>query len=155
VGRVFSEAYCSYLAGFFDADGAIMACIEKHHEKKFGFRVRLIIKIAQKNRCFLETIQAELKCGYVRLNRNVYEYDIKNQEDVLSFIDLVFPYVRLKKVQLQLAREIACKLKGMTTFQHLLEIAQLADTLSSFNVRSKNRRKNYVAKIQENIPRND
>lgn len=87
-----SAVDCAYIAGFFDADGAIMACIEKHSEKKFGFRIRLTIKITQKSKNLLEEIQKQIGLGYVRANRAVYEYDIKDQQDVGAFIDLIYPY---------------------------------------------------------------
>ena len=47
VGKISNEAGRAYLAGLIDGDGAIMATIEKHSEKKIGFRVRLEIKITQ------------------------------------------------------------------------------------------------------------
>ena len=40
-------------------------------------------------------------------------------------------------------------------FADLLKIARLADSLSRLNVRSKNRRKNFTAMIQENPSSND
>ena len=43
VGKGCSEVDRAYLAGFLDADGAIMAIIEKHQEKKFDFRIRIIM----------------------------------------------------------------------------------------------------------------
>ena len=46
VGKNYSEVELAYASGFIDADGAIMACIEKHSEKKFGFRVRVILKVS-------------------------------------------------------------------------------------------------------------
>ena len=48
VGKNYSEVKLAYASGFIDADGAIMACIEKHSEKKFGFRVRVVLKVSQK-----------------------------------------------------------------------------------------------------------
>ncbi len=132
-----------------------MASIEKHHEKKFGFRVRLSIKIAQKDKFLLDEIQRDLNYGYVRLNRNVHEYDIKNQEHIIEFIDLIYPYSRIKRNQLVLAREIASKVKCIDSKDDLYKVALLADALAAFNVRSKNRRKNYATKIQVGIPRND
>ena len=35
VGKNYSEVELAYASGFIDADGAIMACIEKHNEKRF------------------------------------------------------------------------------------------------------------------------
>ena len=106
VGKKYSAVNCAYLAGLFDGDGAIMACIEHHKEKKFRFRVRIYIKISQKNKRILEKLQQELNCG-----RN-------SKKD-------------------------------------LIKIAQLADSLSSYNIRSQKRRKNYASKIQEYFSSND
>lgn len=153
VGRILSETDRAYLAGLFDADGAIMACIESHSEKKYGFRVRLFIKIAQKNKSFLEKIQRELSWGSVRLNRRVYEYDIRDQKDIISFIDLIYPYSRLKKSQLKIAYKIANSKIGSK--RQLIKIARLADSLAKLNVRSPGRRKNFAQKILESVPRND
>lgn len=45
VGKDASEVDWAYTAGFLDGDGAIMATIERHPEKRFGFRVRVCVKI--------------------------------------------------------------------------------------------------------------
>ena len=49
MGQDISEVILSYTAGFLDADGAIMATIERHKEKLYGFRVRVIVKITQRD----------------------------------------------------------------------------------------------------------
>ena len=41
VGKDATEVERAYLAGLIDADGAIMAVIERHKETKFRFRVRI------------------------------------------------------------------------------------------------------------------
>lgn len=146
-----SEIDCAYLAGFFDADGSIMASIEKHPEMKFGFRVRLSIKIAQKERHILDEIKHQLSWGHVRLSRGVHEYTIKDQQHVCAFVDLIYPFCRVKCRQLDLSRRIACAMERILSVNELMEVAQLADSLAECNVRSKNRRKNYTTKIQSNI----
>jgi len=153
VGKKYTEVDRAYLAGFFDGDGAIMACIEYHPEKRFRFRVRMSIKIAQKNEQFLKNIQQRLVWGSVKLNRRVYEYDIRDQKHVEQFIKLIYPYSKLKRKQLQLGLQILSY--SINTRNDLIKVAQLADTLSSYNVRSKGRRKNYTSKIQEYFSSND
>lgn len=153
VGKKYTEVDRAYLAGFFDGDGAIMACIEYHPEKRFRFRVRMSIKIAQKNEQFLKNIQQRLVWGSVKLNRRVYEYDIRDQKHVEQFIKLIYPYSKLKRKQLQLGLQILSY--SINTRNDLIKVAQLADTLSSHNVRSKGRRKNYTSKIQEYFSSND
>ncbi len=153
VGKGYSAVNRAYLAGFFDADGAIMACIEKHAEKKFRFRVRLFIKITQKTPLVLEKFKQELGFGRIRLNRHVYDYDLQDQQLIYQFIDLITPYVFVKRPQLRLAKQILdTKIENLET---LIQVAQLADTLSGYNVRSSTRRRNYTSKIQEYFSSND
>ena len=42
VGKTIPEVNKAYLAGFLDGDGAIMALLERHPAKRFGFRVRVM-----------------------------------------------------------------------------------------------------------------
>jgi hypothetical protein len=153
VGKKYSEVERAYLAGLFDGDGALMACIEAHPEKKFRFRVRLFVKITQKKKDFLIKLNKELSWGDVRLNRRAYEYDIRNQKDIRSFIELILPYTRIKKTQLLLGLKILKE--NINSQKKLVEIACLADALSKLNVRSQGRRKNFASKIQEYFSSND
>ena len=131
------------MAGFFDADGAIMASIERNAQLRFGFRVRLTIRLAQKNKAILEEIQNTIACGRIRLNRAVFELDIKDQKDVKKFIELVYPYCRVKRTQLELALTIIERKASVELSQDMYSISQLADELAEKNVRSKGRRKNF------------
>lgn len=153
VGKRYSEVERAYLAGLFDGDGALMACIEFHREKRYKFRVRLVIKITQKNKVFLEKLAHSLGYGKVRVNRRVFEFDIKAQQDVLTFINLIHPYCQIKKEQLTIGLEILNT--KVNSQSDLLKISRLADALSGLNVRSLGRRKNYTAKIQEYFSSND
>ena len=153
VGRKLAEVDRAYLAGMFDADGAIMACIEHHPEKKFKFRIRMFIKITQKNKRFLTQLQRQLGWGKVRLNKRVHELDIKSQEHVKQFIVLVHPYSKIKLKQLDIGLKILDS--QIETVDDLLTVARLADTLSGYNVRSFGRRKNYTSKIQAYFSSND
>ena len=148
-----SVANLAYIAGLFDGDGAIMALIEKHSEKKFGFRVRVILKVTQKNPEVLYWIQKTTKLGNVVSNRTTNEWILRNQIEILEFLKQMVRFVRIKKKQITIAIEILQK--PVKNQKDLINIATLADSLASFNVRSKNRRKNFMAKIKEIVPRND
>src|SRR3989344_852525 len=117
VGKVGVEVKRAYLAGLIDGDWCIMATIERHHEKKFGFRVRVEVKITQKESELLKSLAQEFKIG--RVSR-------KNKQIVIA--------LRILK-------------RAVVTKQDLIKNAQLADALSKFNVRSKNRRKNFATMI--------
>ncbi len=148
-----SEADRAYLAGLIDADGAIMASIEKHREKRFGFRVRVILKITQKNLRVLRWVHDRLSVGYISQNRTTYDWVVKTQKEALYVLKLVKKYLKGKSKQAQIAMEILHF--RIFSREDLIRVARLADSLASFNPRSRSRRKNYASKIEESIPRND
>lgn len=153
MGRKFSEAECAYIAGLLDGDGAIMARIERHAEKKYGFRVRVTLRISQSRPEILHWINSVLAAGYLRKNRNAYDWQVQDQADVLSILKSLQKHIRVKKKQTDLAIKILQT--KIISGKDLIIVARLADTLSSFNVRSKNRGKNYTIMVKESIPRND
>jgi hypothetical protein len=147
VGKESSEVKRAYLAGFLDADGAIMASIEKHSEKKYGFRVRVVIKITQKERQILDWMVNEYQVGKVVRNRMTFDRIIKDQQRVEDVLKLADPYLQVKKRQAAYAIEILKR--PIESKADLVSVAQLADALSRLNVRSENRRKNYAVMVQE------
>lgn len=151
VGKVYAEVDRAYLAGLIDGDGCIMATIERHGEKKFGFRVRVSIKITQKDQRLLVSLCRKYGIGNIKTNRQrteklTFDWIILDRNDVRLILDLIEPYTKAKGQQVALARQIL----GLSdaTQQGLLKMARLADTLSKFNVRSKGRRKNFLAMIK-------
>lgn len=153
VGKHLSEVKRAYLAGFIDGDGAIMAFIERHSEKRFGFRVRLEIKVTQYHRHDVAWLLPATGVGYIRQNLRTYEWVVRDQRAVSWLIQAIAPYVHTKTKQVTIARRILRRV--VRTKRDLVIMAQLADTLSSFNVRSKDRRKNYAAMVQETCSSND
>ena len=59
----------------------------------------------------------------------------------------------MKKQQIDYAQKIIEI--PIKEFRDLKRVAQLADALSKFNVRSKNRRRNFAAMVQEHVSSND
>ena len=158
MGKSCSEVERAYIAGFLDADGAIMAVIEKHKEKRFGFRVRVALKVTQRDREILDWIQRTLRVGIVRANRlgdtrQTFDLHIRDRSDVRKILEMLMPHLRVKIAQARIAIQILDN--DIKSEQDLIRIARLADSLSRFNVRSKNRRKNFVSKIQEHLSPND
>ena len=153
VGKGCSEVDRAYIAGLFDCDGAIMASIESHKEKKFRFRVRVILKLTQKNPKILHWIYSLLAVGYIAQNRTTFDWVVKDQRYCKDILEFIRKYLRGKQRQAHLALEILDT--PITSKNELLKVARLADTLSSFNVRSSGRRKNYASKIQEHFSSND
>ena|SRR3989344_4695685 len=158
VGKRCSEVERAYIAGFLDADGAIMAIIERHKEKRFGFRIRVMIKITQRDRSILDWMQKKLGVGRVRANRlgdsrQTFDLHVLDQQHARGLLKMLMPYVRAKKKQARMA--LAILEATIASKRDVIRIAQLADALSRFNVRSKDRRKNHAIKVQEHFSSND
>ena len=153
VGKKYSEVERAYMAGFLDADGAIMATIEKHQEKKFRFRVRITLKITQRDKANLIWFLKKFCVGHIRKNRGTHDWIVRDQKAIELLLNLISPYLTVKRNQVVIAKQILRK--RIKSLQDLLNVARLADTLSRFNVRSKNRRKNFTSMIQEHFSPND
>ena len=130
-----------------------MATIEHHKEKKFRFRVRVTLKITQHERNILDWFLASFDVGYIRKNRTTFDWIIRDQQIVHLVLKRIIPYLKVKRKQADIAQDILTA--SIKTKDDLIVIAQLADTLSRLNVRSQNRRKNFVAMIQDSFSSND
>ena len=153
MGKLLSEVDRAYLAGLIDGDGAIMASIEPHPEKRFRFRVRVAVHITQLHERDVAWLPGLVEIGRLRVNRTTHQWVVQDQQDILWLMEQIAPYSRLKTNQIQLAKEILNR--PIRSFEDLLQVARLADTLASFNVRSRNRRKNFVSMIEGSSSRND
>ena len=153
VGKECAEVDRAYIAGLIDGDGAIMAIIEPHSEKKFRFRIRIELKVTQKHRKDLTFLPRLLGCGSVRANRTTFDWMTRDQKEIQRVLSLIRPYTRSKRRQIDAALKIIET--PVRSQQDLLRSARLADTLSRFNVRSNNRRKNHVAMVQAHFSSND
>lgn len=155
VGKGCSEVDLAYLAGFLDADGAIMAVIERHQGKKFGFRIRIIVKITQKDSNILNELCEKYEIGQVRKNRTTYDWIIRDQISNKLILESVLPYLRSKSKQAEIALQILENNGKISGKEDVLQIAKLADSLAKLNVRSQNRRLNHAEVVQEYFSRND
>lgn len=158
VGKVGIEAKRAYLAGLIDGDGCIMATIERHREMKFGFRVRVELKITQKEDRLLHSLCKEFKVGCVSCNRkesnySTYDWIIRSKSELVRILEEIQPYSRLKEKQVTIALQILQK--KIISKQDLEECARLADALSKSNVRSQGRRRNFATMIQIPTSSND
>jgi len=153
VGKIGVEVDHAYLAGLIDGDGCIMATIERHSEKKFRFRVRLEVKITQKESDLLRLLYSFYKIGVVRKNRTTFDWIIRDKNHVSEILDLIYPYSKAKSKQIEYARQILHL--SDSSRSGILKMARLADALSKFNVRSKNRRLNHASMIKIPVSSND
>jgi hypothetical protein len=153
VGKTIPEVRKAYLAGFIDGDGAIMALLERHPAKRFGFRVRVWVKIRQLRREDVAWLPDAFDCGQIRIRRGCWEWLVKDQIHVRQLLQMVRLYSRVKARQVELALQILNA--RIDSFDELQQVAELADALSLLNVRSRGRPQNTATMIQGFVSRND
>lgn len=100
-----------YIAGFFDGEGSAMILTVKR--KNDIFRFRPVIKIAQATTPILHKIKQRLGFGTVVGNQISYVgkqrtacYQLNGHKKILKFIQVIEPFVFLKKKQLLLIGEL-------------------------------------------------
>lgn len=145
-----SDIEKAYIAGFLDGDGTVMATIERHGEKKFGFRVRIAMDFSQHrdNVAVLHYIRKIIGSGSLSLagSKGVFKLTIKDRSVLIPLLGVLEPFVRVKKVQIQIARKILAK--KIKTFEDLKRVAHLSDELSGHNLKSRSRRINTSHMIE-------
>ena len=130
----------SYIAGFLDGDGCIMAQLVKHKDYVFGFQVRVSIVFYQKtnHQEILSWLKSMLNLGYIRhRNDGMTEYTIVGLKEVKEILELFYPFLRLKKA---LAKEIIKLINSYPTkmtVNDLIRLSRIVDKTAKFNYSKK------------------
>ncbi len=96
----------AYIAGFLDGDGSVMFQLKPRPDYAYGFQIKVTLAFYQKssNRSILEWLRENLKAGAVRdRNDGMSEYDIEGFIPVQNALELLEPYVVLKRNQVDMA----------------------------------------------------
>ncbi len=105
-GSGLNDAKRAYLAGLFDGEGCA-AVIYSQNKKKIktgeklypNFSVNLVISNIDHN--VLKDVLSLLGKGGIYLQKNVYNFRIKNPTDAIKLIEIIKPYVKIKKQDLE------------------------------------------------------
>ncbi len=130
----------SYIAGFLDGDGCIMAQLVKHKDYVFGFQVRVSIVFYQKtnHQEILSWLKSMLNLGYIRhRNDGMTEYTIVGLKEVREILTLLSPFLRLKKVLAQEVLKLIRSYPLKMTPKELVRLSKLVDKTAKFNYSKK------------------
>lgn len=135
--KTLSVEQASYLAGFIDADGCILAQIVSRKDYVLKFQIRVSVTCIQKMKHIhhLKHFQLEIGKGTVRdRGDDIGEFSIVGHKNVYAFLTQVTPYLRIKKKQANLVIRI-CEQLDLTKKnpQKFLELCQLTDQISVLN----------------------
>ena len=101
------EVERAYLAGLFDGEGCANATFRSkaYKEKRYWWpAVQFVIAGQYQHMCQISEMFGAGGNVYEQSNRRVCEFRATKPEHVLRFIDIILPYVKLKKEQLRLLR---------------------------------------------------
>ncbi len=137
----------AYIAGFLDGDGSIMFQLKPRSDYAYRFQIKVTLAFYQKssNRSILEWLHENLKVGAVR-NRNdgMSEYDIEGFIPVRQVLELLAPYVVLKREQVEVALQLIDEITSQPepSPQEFLERCAKVEIFQTLNY-TKNRKHTY------------
>ena len=136
----------AYIAGFLDGDGSINAQIVKREDYVLKFQIRVSITFFQKTNkhWFLIKLYKKLSYGTLRKRPDgMSEYAIVGINSVENVLNLLLPYIELKKPQAKLLLEIIQNMpKVKNDPQAFLKLCEKVDKFINLND-SKKREINY------------
>ena len=133
----------SYLAGFLDADGSIYVQAKPNKTYRFGFQIapHIVFYQSHKDAKSFHCVCSLIKMGHRRLRKDgIVEYIISKQEEIISFVKLVEPYVIMKKSQLALLKRIINLKQKVKTRKDFEQLINIIDQFRELNY-SKKRKK--------------
>ncbi len=134
----------AYIAGFLDGDGSIHIRLKPNETYRFGFQVAPSIVFYQSSKeiYFLNDIKKLLNIGYIReRNDGMSELVIGDIESMLYLVDILLPYLRLKKKQAKLFQKILLVKKSIKCAKDFYSMCRKIDSFEKLNY-SKNRKQN-------------
>lgn len=143
--RFIGSTTIAYIAGFLDGDGSIFFQIIPRKDYKLKFQIRSSIAFYQdtKQVKILNWLKEIFEVGYIRHRKTgISDYTIVEPKEVKKILELLKPYVKLKRKQIELGLEILSKLEGKKSKEEFLEICKLVDKFKELNY-SKKRTINY------------
>jgi hypothetical protein len=138
--RSLDSTEIAYISGFLDGDGSIFFQIISRPDYKLKFQIRSSIAFYQdtKNKEILEWLKEVFEVGYIRHRKTgISDYTIVEPKEVKKILELLKPYVKLKKKQVELGIEILKKLESKKSEENLLEICKLVDKFKELNYSKK------------------
>lgn len=138
----------TYLAGFVDGDGSIIAQLICRKDYKHKYQIRVTFQVTQqkKRRWFLEKLQELVGAGYIRDRANVSDYIIVEPLNVANLLKQIAPVLKLKQKQANLVLKIIEQLPSSKDSQDkFLELCALVDQVAALNDTKK--RKNTATTV--------
>jgi len=133
----------AYIAGFLDGDGSIYVRMKPNDTYRYGFQIApyVVLFQSQKDSENFKKICSLIDLGYIReRNDGILEYIIGKEDSIRGFLEMVTPFLILKKEQANLMIKILdakAKVQDKNDFHAL---AKLVDRFRELNYSKKRKR---------------
>lgn len=136
------EVLRAYIAGFLDGDGSVYFQLIPRPQNVYGYEIRASVCFYQhsSNRRILEWLKEKIGLGYIRdRGDGVSDYTIVGYEEVRKVLEMVAPYVVLKRRQAERALQMLDGLKKRKRLGpvEFMSMARRVDEFSSLNYSKK------------------
>lgn len=105
----------AYCAGLIDGEGTICVTKTKPQQARVNPLHAPMIRVGMVERSAMEFLQETFNCGWIYdegvrkdrpTNQFIYRWRITNRDDVVRVIDMLMPYILIKKEQALLVKEM-------------------------------------------------
>ena len=130
----------AYIAGFLDGDGSVFFQLIRKQDYCLGFQIRTSIAFYQKteNEQILLWLKETFLSGYIRRRKTgLSDYTIVEPREVRRILELLQPFVRLKKEHVRLGLEILGKLPVAGDATEFVSLCRLVDRFQRLNYSKK------------------
>ncbi len=137
----------AYLAGFLDADGSIYVQAKKNSTYKFGYQIAPYIVFYQSSKSNLfAKVHSLILGGHIRERKDgVTEYILSKKDEIIHFVNLVYPFLLLKQKQALLLLQILKQKESVENEKDFEVILQLCNEFRNLNY-SKKRKIRSIAR---------
>jgi hypothetical protein len=142
----------SYLAGFLEGDGCILAQIVKGNQYKYKYIIRISVVFYQKKdkHWFFLKLKDIIGIGNIRFRKDgMMEYTISGLSLIKKFLEMLIPYLILKKNLAVLVLQIVKELNDVQNEADFIEVCKLVDKVAEHTYSKK--RKNTSLMVQSNL----
>ena len=134
----------AYIAGFLDGDGSIYVQAKKNDTYRYGYQVApaiVFFQSAKSEKLFTE-FHEFLNLGSMRKrNDGVMEITVGRMAELLQLIEIVKPYTRLKRKQLELLEDI---LRAKETVEDRKSFSNLLKLIDGYRNLNYSKRRNVL-----------
>ncbi|MDD2251258.1 MAG: LAGLIDADG family homing endonuclease [Candidatus Cloacimonetes bacterium] len=141
-----SSTQKAYLAGFIDGDGSIYVRLKPNISYRYGFQISPYIVLFQssKDEKLFKEVYSLINFGYLRKRKDgILEYTIGKVEDIKNFLEMIGPYLILKRKQAILMLKILEKKELVKSESDFEKLMNLIDKFRDLNY-SKKRKKHKL-----------